>query len=293
VAEFFFVVPPLGNSFASNVFEGNKVDFWRDGYGWGSCEIGNVGSYEGSAEILPSCQLPGVLRLSIPDPSKHVELMVESERPTGEFPGEQSIPRRPTDFESTTIPVPVLFSPALILVVLGMASEGAERRRESLGDRQAPRRPEPRPGTEREALRRRILAALVDAGVVLALYSLLISGLVLSFLPVAGVLELMEAVFTITLVFSPLAFIIYMAVWMVYASLLEGLYGQTIGKRLMGVVVTRIDGSPITLPRSLLRNVLRYLDGVGVYLVGLIFMLLTRRKQRIGDKVAGTVVLRY
>jgi uncharacterized RDD family membrane protein YckC len=77
-----------------------------------------------------------------------------------------------------------------------------------------------------------------------------------------------------------------------YFILLEGLFGQTVGKRLLGVVVIKRDGSPCTMTASVVRNLLRIIDGILSYAVGLVAMLLSDERQRIGDRAANTVVVR-
>lgn len=77
-----------------------------------------------------------------------------------------------------------------------------------------------------------------------------------------------------------------------YFILLEGLFGQTVGKRLLGVVVIKRDGAPCTMRASIVRNLLRIIDGFLSYAVGLVMMLLSEDRQRIGDRAADTVVVR-
>lgn len=77
-----------------------------------------------------------------------------------------------------------------------------------------------------------------------------------------------------------------------YFVILEGLFGQTVGKRAAGIVVVSRDGSPITFRQSLVRNLLRAVDGVLNYAVGLVVMLLSDDRQRIGDLAADTLVVR-
>lgn len=77
-----------------------------------------------------------------------------------------------------------------------------------------------------------------------------------------------------------------------YFALLEGLFGQTIGKRLVGVVVVKRDGSPCTMRTSIVRNLLRVVDSLFWYALGLVAMLLSEDRQRVGDRAAGTVVVR-
>jgi len=69
--------------------------------------------------------------------------------------------------------------------------------------------------------------------------------------------------------------------------------GRTPGKRLNGLRVVRETGAPITFTTSAVRNVLRLIDILpGTYLVGIIAILVTRRNQRLGDLLAGTLVVR-
>jgi uncharacterized RDD family membrane protein YckC len=69
--------------------------------------------------------------------------------------------------------------------------------------------------------------------------------------------------------------------------------GRTPGKQLNGLRVVREDGSPVTLPSSAVRNVLRLVDILPAwYLVGMTSIFVTRRNQRLGDLAGGTLVIR-
>lgn len=80
-----------------------------------------------------------------------------------------------------------------------------------------------------------------------------------------------------------------------YFIYFEGKSGQTPGKRLMNVMVVKEDGRPCDYGDAAIRNLLRIVDQLGIvvpYLVGLIVIFVTDEKQRIGDLVADTVVVR-
>lgn len=80
-----------------------------------------------------------------------------------------------------------------------------------------------------------------------------------------------------------------------YFAFFEWLWsGQTPGKRWMKLRVIREDGRPITFWEATVRNLLRVLDmfPYPFYSIGLISVFSTGRDQRIGDLVAGTVVIR-
>jgi len=70
--------------------------------------------------------------------------------------------------------------------------------------------------------------------------------------------------------------------------------GQTPGKRWLKLRVIREDGRPITFWEASVRNLLRTFDMMPFpfYSIGLISVFSTTRDQRVGDMVAGTVVVR-
>ena len=80
-----------------------------------------------------------------------------------------------------------------------------------------------------------------------------------------------------------------------YYVLFEGLMdGQTPGKRLHRIRVVREGGYSVTFGVSAVRNLIRIIDmqPVFFYLVGMASVLLTKRGRRLGDLVAGTIVVR-
>ena len=79
-----------------------------------------------------------------------------------------------------------------------------------------------------------------------------------------------------------------------YDVLFEALAsGRTPGKRMTGLRVVKVGGSPVGFMSSAVRNLLRMVDILpGGYGVGLIAIIVTRLNQRLGDIAAGTVVVR-
>src|SRR5215213_844295 len=80
-----------------------------------------------------------------------------------------------------------------------------------------------------------------------------------------------------------------------YFTFFEWLWsGQTPGKRWLKLRVIREDGRPITFWEASVRNLLRTFDMMPFpfYSIGLISVFSTIRDQRVGDMVAGTVVVR-
>jgi uncharacterized RDD family membrane protein YckC len=85
-------------------------------------------------------------------------------------------------------------------------------------------------------------------------------------------------------------------IWSSYFIIFEWLWnGQTPGKRWLKLRVIREDGRPITFWEAAVRNLLRIIDVLPFfpfYSVGIISVFVSTRDQRVGDLVAGTVVVR-
>jgi uncharacterized RDD family membrane protein YckC len=77
-----------------------------------------------------------------------------------------------------------------------------------------------------------------------------------------------------------------------YPVIFEVLKGTTPGKRAMGLAVVHDDGTPVGLPASMIRNLLRVVDFLPIfYGVGLISTLVDPDFRRLGDLAAGTLVI--
>ena len=74
-----------------------------------------------------------------------------------------------------------------------------------------------------------------------------------------------------------------------YFFICEALWGQTLGKRLLGLRVLMRDGRPATASAVSARTVLRLIDDGPL---GLVVMILSGRRQRLGDLLGGTIVAR-
>ena len=86
-------------------------------------------------------------------------------------------------------------------------------------------------------------------------------------------------------------FMAYALVMLFIYSWMEFRYGKTPGKFAVRTHVVRESGEPITFNQALARNALRVIDGLLIYLVGLIIILATKERQRFGDIVAHTLVV--
>ncbi|MBN1803705.1 MAG: RDD family protein [Sedimentisphaerales bacterium] len=83
----------------------------------------------------------------------------------------------------------------------------------------------------------------------------------------------------------------WIIIWLLIFSALEGKYGLTPGKWLLGIRVMGTDLQPCGFGRAFLRNILKFVDGFFNFLVGVIIAALSHNWQRIGDMAARTVVV--
>lgn len=74
-------------------------------------------------------------------------------------------------------------------------------------------------------------------------------------------------------------------------SYLEGRYGKTPGKWVLGIQVLGTDLTPCGFGRALIRNILTFVDGFFNFMVGVMIIALHENWQRIGDMAARTVVI--
>ena len=78
-----------------------------------------------------------------------------------------------------------------------------------------------------------------------------------------------------------------------YFTYMEATYGQTLGKKLLGIVVVTKGGGPCETGDAVVRNLLRFVDALPfAYLLGGIVLLVSDDDQRLGDLAADTVVAR-
>ncbi len=96
-------------------------------------------------------------------------------------------------------------------------------------------------------------------------------------------------------IFPGWGFAVWGACIFLYFTLLEWLWGRTIGKAATGIHVLRADGSRPGLVASAIRTIFRLIDTIPYipfpYLLGAAFCWNTTKRQRLGDIVAQTVVV--
>lgn len=83
-----------------------------------------------------------------------------------------------------------------------------------------------------------------------------------------------------------ISFFIYIGYFVCFEALWQG---QTPGKRYVKIRVIRDDGRPIGVQQSTLRALLRSVDDI--FFLGVFLIALSQREKRLGDWVAGTLVI--
>ena len=86
--------------------------------------------------------------------------------------------------------------------------------------------------------------------------------------------------------------LVFLFVIFAYLILMEAYLGRTIGKRIMGMRVVDGSGEKIGLSKSIIRNILRLVDGLPAFnVLGIILIATSQREQRFGDRIAKTYVV--
>ncbi len=139
---------------------------------------------------------------------------------------------------------------------------------------------------------KRFLAYCVDMGVVLAImYPLFILGVI----GVAFVVGIGESLLDgsggiLGIALAVLGLLVVLSLTDIYFILQEKKSGTTLGKKLFGLRVTSLDGKPLTLGQAVIRDLMRYIDCTLIF-PGLFSVMLSNRRRRLGDLMAGTVVV--
>jgi uncharacterized RDD family membrane protein YckC len=136
---------------------------------------------------------------------------------------------------------------------------------------------------------RRIIAAILD----IILWSIVFAVASTNFGTVTHVVN--NGVATAQASLTGVPSFIFIVAAIAYFVLLEWRVGSTLGKLACGLRVTNMKGEPITFRQSLTRNLFRIVDGfpyIIPYLTGIIIMASGAQSQRLGDKVADSLVVK-
>lgn len=85
--------------------------------------------------------------------------------------------------------------------------------------------------------------------------------------------------------------LVFLFIIFAYLILMEAYVGWTVGKRIMGMMVVDGRGNKIGLSKSIIRNLLRLVDGLPAFnILGIILITTSPKDQRFGDRIAKTYV---
>lgn len=133
------------------------------------------------------------------------------------------------------------------------------------------------------SLSRRILAQLIDYLV-----------FCIVFFPVTYLVKgtwLMTPEDHLWIIFDPVC-ALFLVIIFAYFIILEWLTGYTAGKYILKMKVVTVDGKKISMKQSLIRNFGRMIDGLPCFnILGMVSIYKSEKRQRVGDKLAGTCVL--
>ena len=134
----------------------------------------------------------------------------------------------------------------------------------------------------------RFIAAIVDS-LVLGSALILLIFLAAYIIPALGALGEKAASWGVGI----LLLIVFLLFWGYFALSEAFGNGRTLGKRVAKIRVIHQSGRGINFVEALARNLVRFIDYLpGFYGVGVVAMFMSKRSQRLGDMVAGTLVVR-
>ncbi len=86
----------------------------------------------------------------------------------------------------------------------------------------------------------------------------------------------------------------FLGIIFVYFVVLEGTFGVTVGKRVVGIKVVDLSGGRPGLQKSFVRNILRLVDALPVMsILRAVLILPSLERTRVGDRVAKTRVVHW
>jgi len=87
--------------------------------------------------------------------------------------------------------------------------------------------------------------------------------------------------------------IVFLFIIFTYLILMEAYVSWTVGKRIIRMRVVDESGGKIGLSKSIIRNLLRLVDGLPAFnILGIVLIASSPRDQRFGDRIAKTYVIR-
>lgn len=154
------------------------------------------------------------------------------------------------------------------------------------------------PGYELASFHRRLIAFTIDAFLVqMVAYPVVLAPWFAAHIDMTADFAEMSEQFQLTLLTDGQEFfwrwMAASAMFVVYGAVCEGLFAATVGKLIMGLRICSDEGKSCTLGAIMTRNVLRFVELYPAmqFAPTVIFVIMTRNRQRIGDLIARTIVV--
>ena len=140
-----------------------------------------------------------------------------------------------------------------------------------------------------QGVSKRLMAHIIDLGLLNSIFAAILFAMVTGYTFLSFEFKLSGAALLYVIGGYLLAFSL---IFFLYFIILESLIGMTIGKRAMRIRVVREDGSKCGVAPAVVRNLLRIVDALPFfYILGIMMIARSDKKQRVGDAVARTIVV--
>lgn len=87
-------------------------------------------------------------------------------------------------------------------------------------------------------------------------------------------------------------YIYFFLINFLYFFIFELIFHKTIGKKILNLEIIRTDHQKPQLINVFLRNLIRPIDMIGFYMLGMVFVVFTAQNQRLGDILGQTYVIK-
>ncbi len=136
-------------------------------------------------------------------------------------------------------------------------------------------------------LKQRILSFIIDSLIILGISLFAVLGFILSIYMSIGkdfmtiLFAFIVPLISVPIIMHPFYFLFF-----------EGRYnGQTYGKKILKIKVVRTDGSKIGFKESVIRNLVRMIEALTLYIISVVLIMKSHEGQRLGDIAAKTIVV--
>ena len=134
---------------------------------------------------------------------------------------------------------------------------------------------------------------LIPAGMIIGMalgisvFSLFSVDGIMKSLPLMAPLQIMSLLIGLLLVL-----LVSLIIWHLYFILMEYKFKATIGKKVLGLKVISLNSESLSYKQCLIREIFRCYSDVPLIFPGIVCMFMSKRKQRLGDILTETMVIK-